>query len=342
MWRRSSAAVGCVSSWCIRRSPRIAAFVQFLVEVDDPAKIEGLLADIQTRLDSEYPNANAIAKKFLLGPGAGGRVQARFSGPDPAVLRQLANQAVQVLDEWPARERGAARLGEREMVIRPTLLESQARRNGITRVDVAQALQTSLEGRIVGFYREPGDSGSGTGTFPQETRLLPIVARPPLTERSDVAAIASMQIWSPVAGRMIPLSQVVGDVNVAWEDPIVHRRDRFQTITVHADPRPVCRANSSITCAKNRSHRVAAGLCFGVGWRVRGFERSRAALAEPIPYFLALMVFIVVCLFNSHAHHAPHLADHAAGDHRRHGRPLAHGATVRLYGPPRRPGAGGS
>ena len=92
---------------------------------------------------------------------------------------------------------------ERVKVIRPDLLELQARRNGITRVEVAQALESSFEGRVVGFYREPGYAG--TGVFPQETRLLPIVARPPLAEREDVAAINSLQIWSPVAGRMIPL-----------------------------------------------------------------------------------------------------------------------------------------
>src|SRR5262249_23270766 len=50
------------------------AFVQFLVDVKDPGEIDGLMATIQKRLDEEYPNANSVAKKFLLGPGQGGRV----------------------------------------------------------------------------------------------------------------------------------------------------------------------------------------------------------------------------------------------------------------------------
>src|SRR5262249_6578123 len=57
------------------------AFVQFLVDVDDWRKIAGLIATVQKHLDSQYPDANGVAKKFLLGPGDGGRVQARFSGP---------------------------------------------------------------------------------------------------------------------------------------------------------------------------------------------------------------------------------------------------------------------
>ena len=46
-----------------------------------------------------------------------------------------------------------------------------------------------------------------------------------------------MQIWSPVAGRMIPLSQVITGIEMGWENPVVMRRDRIPTITVHADPR---------------------------------------------------------------------------------------------------------
>jgi hypothetical protein len=43
-------------------------------------------------------------------------------------------------------------------------------------VDVSRAIETSFEGRIVGVSREPGHAGTGTGTFPQQTRLLPIGA----------------------------------------------------------------------------------------------------------------------------------------------------------------------
>src|SRR5262249_14697297 len=153
-------------------------------------------------LDEQHPNANAVAKKFLLGPGQGGRIQIRFSGPDPAKLRALGDHAKKVLDEDGGALCVRTDWREPEKVIRPDLLEFQAHRNGITRVEVAQALQSSFEGRVVGFYREPG--GTGVGMFPQETRLLPIVARPPQEERNDVQMIDSLQIWSPVAGRMIP------------------------------------------------------------------------------------------------------------------------------------------
>jgi multidrug efflux pump subunit AcrB len=274
------------------------AFVQFLVDVDDETKIAGLLVAVQARLDRDFPNANSIAKKFLLGPGSGGRIQVRFSGPDPGTLRALAAQAERLMHDDGGALAVRSDWREREKVIRPDLLELQAHRNGITRAEVSDALQTSFEGRVVGFYREPGSAGAGT--FPQETRLLPIVARPPSEERGDIAAIHNLQIWSPPAGKMIPMRQIVSGVDVGWEDPVVRRRNRVPTITVHADPRSGLPSHLF-----NRIRPKIEQIVLPPGYqREWGGEDedsrvARAALAKPLPVALLLMVFIVVCLFNS-------------------------------------------
>jgi multidrug efflux pump subunit AcrB len=274
------------------------AYVQLLVDVDDWRKIDGLIADVQRYLDETHPNANAVAKKFLLGPGQGGRVQARLRGPDPAKLRELAEQARRALEDDGGAVCVRSDWRERVKVIRPGLLELQARRNGITRVEVAQALETSFEGRVVGFYREPGSAG--TGVYPQETRLLPIVARPPLAERADVHAIHSAQIWSPVAGRMIPLSQLTTGAEIIWEDPIVMRRDRFPTLTVHADPRSGL-PSQLLNRVRPKIEQIELPPGYSLEWggEYEDSRDARAALARPLPYVLALMVFIVMCLFNS-------------------------------------------
>lgn len=274
------------------------SYVQFLVEVDDASRIDALTDEIQRELDENHPDVNGVAKKFLLGPGAGGRVQARFRGPDADELRRLADQAIDILEQDGGAKGVRTDWRQREMVLQPELFEHQARRNGITRADVAASLETSFEGRVVGFYREPGDVGGGQ--FPQETRLLPIVARPPLVERSDVAGIDDLQIWSPAAGRMIPLGQVVSGVDVAWEDPLIARRDRFPTITVHADPRTGL-PSELFNRVRDKIEQIPLppGYAFEWGGEHEDSGRARAALARPLPATFVLMVFIVVCLFNS-------------------------------------------
>jgi multidrug efflux pump subunit AcrB len=274
------------------------AFVQFLVDVDDERKIDGLIATIQRQLDQNYPDANSVAKKFLLGPGSGGRVQVRFRGPDPATLRELAGQAQRILEADGGAKGVRLDWRQPEKVIRPKLLPLQTARNGITRVDVAQALETGFEGRAVGFYREPGRAARGV--YPQETRLLPILARPPSVERSDVDMIRDMQIWSPVAGRMIPLRQVVSGVEIDWEDPVVMRRDRHPTIIVHADPRSGLTSHLfNRVRPKIEEITLPRGYSLEWGGEDEDSRLARAALAKPLPAALLLMVFIVVCLFNS-------------------------------------------
>jgi multidrug efflux pump subunit AcrB len=275
-----------------------SGYVQFLVEVDDWKKIDGLVPKIQQHLEETYPNANVNVKKFQLGPGSGGRVQVRFSGPDPDILRSLADQAQNILNDSGEAVGVRVDWRQREKVVRPEVMELQAHRSGLTRVDVARALQDGFDGRVIGFYREP--EGGGRGIFPQDARFLPIISRPPKDERNDVNQINNLQIWSPVAGRMIPLRQVVSGVEVGWEDPIVMRRDRMPTITVFADARRVLPSQlMNAVREKVEQIKLPPGYSQEWGGEYEDSNSARESLASQLPAAVLAMVFIVVCIFNS-------------------------------------------
>lgn len=264
-----------------------SSYAQFLVDVEDQRQINDLLPRVQRELTEAYPDALIITKRFLLGPGEGGRIQIRFSGEETATLRTLADQAVAIL-----RADGGAkgiRIDTREPVpvLRPQFSEAQARLTGITRSDLGETLQTAFSGRRIGVYRE-GDE------------LLPIMARSPQAERSDPDFLRDVQIFSPVAGRFIPVRQVVSDFTAALEEPLVMRRNRLPTITVHAD--------QSSGLASELHERIRAqieAIPLPPGYRVEwGGEhedsaKAKAALAGTLPVFVLLMVLIVIALFNS-------------------------------------------
>ena len=75
------------------------AYMQFLVDVEDYELIEQLVPEVEEHLLAEFPNVEVYGRKFLLGPGGGGKVQARFSGPDANVLRSLAEESITILFE---------------------------------------------------------------------------------------------------------------------------------------------------------------------------------------------------------------------------------------------------
>ena len=115
------------------------------------------------------------------------------------------------------------------------------------------------------------------------------------------AIINSLQIWSPVAGRMIPLNQVTSGTEVVWEDPIVMRRDRFPD--AHRPRRSADRVAEpvvQIACSQQIEQiELPPGYSLAWGGEYEDSRDARIALARPLPFVLALMVFIVVCLFNS-------------------------------------------
>ena len=263
------------------------SYAQFLIDVKEQALINEVLPRVQKELSEKYPDAQIIAKRFLLGPGEGGRIQVRFSGDDYGTLRSLAAQTMEIL-----RADGGAkgiRIDSREPVptLRPQFSEVQARLTGITRTDLGRTLEAAFSGQRIGVYRE-GDE------------LLPIMARGPEAERADPDLIRDVQIFSPVANRFLPVRQIVSDFTTDLEDPIRMRRNRLPTITVHAD-----QTSGLASTLFDRVREQIEAIPLPPGYRMEwGGEyedssKAKAALAGTLPAFLLMMVLIVICLFNS-------------------------------------------
>ncbi len=264
-----------------------SAYGMLLVSVDDYKKIAELLPEVQAYLDGGYPDAQAFARRFMLGPGNAQKIQARFRGPDPDVLHRLAAEARSVMLAEPGATDVMDDWRQRVPLIRPLVAETQARNAGITRTEIAQALQTAFEGTQIGVYRE-------------RDKLLPIVARSPEGERGDVENLHGVRVWSPAARQSIPIRQVVRGFESRSEDSVVCRRDRLPTLTVKCDPKS---GPASVLFGRLRPKIEALELPPGYSLEWGGeYEDSRdsqAALAGNMPIVALLMVLVVIALFNS-------------------------------------------
>jgi multidrug efflux pump subunit AcrB len=78
------------------------------------------------------------------------------------------------------------------------------------------------------------------------------------------------------------------------------RRDRFPTLTVHGDPRTGLPSELfNRVRAPIEQIELPPGYSMEWGGEHEDSARARASVARPLPAFLAIMVFICVCLFNS-------------------------------------------
>jgi multidrug efflux pump subunit AcrB len=264
-----------------------SAYVQFLVDVDDYTVIETMVETVEDYIVDNFANTEAYGRKFVLGPGAGGKIQARFSGPDADTLRSLANQTVDILHADGGAKAIRTDWRQRVKQIRPVVNEEQANNAGVTTPDVALALKATFEGVSVGVYRERDE-------------LLPIVMRAPEKDRADVASMNNLQIWSPAAAQFIPLRQVVSGFETVFEDDIVQRLNRKSTITIHADP-----VSGPPSVVFNRIRPKVEALELGPSYELewwgeyRDSTRAQSGMAASLPFFLLAMVLIVIGLFNA-------------------------------------------
>ena len=265
-----------------------SAYGQFLIKVDDYRDIDGLIPQIQGQIDANYPNAQAKVWRFQLGPGGGSKIEATFRGPDPAVLRQLANEAkaimaadgraISIKDDW------------RQPVptIQPIYSESRGRRLGISREDLAGALETNYSGQTVGVFRE-------------EDELIPIVARAPLSERLTAESIGGIQIVSPVTGQTVPIIEVVDGIETVWRNGQLKKVDRTFTIKAQADP--VAGDLAGDLQARLQPLIEAMDLPDGytLEWEGEAGDSAEANenLASTIPLGFLAMVVVVIVLFNA-------------------------------------------
>jgi multidrug efflux pump subunit AcrB len=263
------------------------AYAQFLVDVENAGVINRLVQQVDRDWAQAYPDVLSYAFKFELGPGANGKIRARFIGDDPKVLRQLGDQTMVIIAEDPNARATKNDWRNQVKIFRPVISEEAASRAGIQRRDVAHTLREAFEGQSVGVFRE-------------SDLLLPIIARDSASKGEDAGRLMSLQIWSPAANKYIPLSQVVQRVEMVFEDEIIYRRDRKRTLTILTDPvEGVASKLFNRLRPKIEAIPLPAGYKLQWGGEYEDSNRAKGALVSKLPVFLALMVLTTIALFNN-------------------------------------------
>jgi len=264
-----------------------SAYGQVLVDVDDYRNIERLRPEIQNWISENYVAANTKVWKFVLGPGGGSKIEARFFGPDPSVLRGLSNQAKDILsdagavaikDDWR----------EQVKVMRPVINTQNARRLGLTQGEISNAMYAHLNGANIGVYREGEE-------------LRNIVMRPFEEDRKDIAGLRDIQVFSQVAGGYIPIAQVVDKFELVFESGNLRRIDRQLAITAQADNAPGVLSGDLFAAVRNPIEAITLPPGYKMEWKGEfgNSAEANAGLAATMPIGIGAMIIVVILLFNA-------------------------------------------
>ena len=249
---------------------------------DVMAKAESLALDIA-------PDALVYGQKFVNGPGDAQKIQFRILGKDPKIIRRAAEQALAILREDGGFKEIQTDWRNRTDVMVPEIAEDRARKLGVTRSDIARSLKQATEGLTVGHYLE-GDEA------------LPIIVRAPAVERNDPDSLRCSWVWSSSLGSSVPFAQVASGIHTETEESIFKRRNRLPCITVKCNPVSGTAADARLRVADKLDaigETLPAGYSVEWGGEYEDTNDANGGLAGKIPSIFAIMVMIVILLFNS-------------------------------------------
>ncbi|MCZ6831408.1 MAG: efflux RND transporter permease subunit [Gammaproteobacteria bacterium] len=261
------------------------AYAQIIVQTERRDQIPEVWRQAGEFMRTEMPWLDPIIKALRIGPGRDAKIEARFSGPDPEVLRQLSEKAQAIMhqdyeatdirDDWRSPVK----------VVTPIFNEQVGRQLGVNREDLGGALRYAFEGMPVGTYRDG-------------IRLLPIRLRAPEAERGDIDNMRDTQVWSPVLGRSVPVSQVVSGYETRWENAVIRGRDRIQTIIASCNPTgELATPLLARLRPKIEDLELPPGYRLAWGGEYEDSVNAQAGLGGALPVGFLLMILTSIFLF---------------------------------------------
>ncbi|MCG8039467.1 MAG: efflux RND transporter permease subunit, partial [Candidatus Thiodiazotropha taylori] len=262
-----------------------SVYSQIIVKTDSRERIAEVWEKVDRHMKEHYPWTDPIIKSLRIGPGRDSKIEARFQGPDPVVLRKLSLQAQQIMRADPEAKDIRDDWRQPVKVIRPIFNEQVGRQLGITRESLAYALQYAMDGTPVGQFRDG-------------IRVLPIYMRASEDERSDVGNLRDIVLWSPVLGQSVPAAQVVNGFETVFENPLIRSRDRIQTIIAQCNPTgELATPLFSRLKPQIEAIELPPGYSFSWGGEYEDSQNAQAGLASSLPFGFLLMILVSILLF---------------------------------------------
>ena len=261
-------------------------FGQAVVLARDVEARDRLQRRLETVLAEQFPSLVGRVSPLELGPPVGWPVQYRVSGPDPTELRAIALRVAQTLASEPAAKRISFDWMETAREVRIAVDQDEARLLGLSSAAVAGVLNAAITGATVTQVRD-------------DIYLIDVLARATDAERVDLATLDTLQVPLP-NGRTIPLTQLA-TVEYGQDYPLIWRRDRVPTLTIHADVVPGTLPEAVVDALEPKIAALAAELPpsyhIALGGIAEESERSRASVIAVVPLmFFIMLAFLIVQL----------------------------------------------
>lgn len=289
--------VTTVASFIGRGHPRFAAtvaqdqpnpaLVRIIVQLEDLSRIRAAMQTTSELIAATRPDAEVRISRIEFSPSGGSKIEARFSGPDPLVLRRLSEEALEIYLSHNLIDRKTS-WRQQSLQLVPTFDEDNARLAGISRNDLARSLAYNSLGITIGLMRD-GD------------KLIPIIARAPDAERADLSGLMNRQIWSPSQRQYVPMSQIISEFKLDAANTTIFRRDRIRTLTARANAPRGHNINQYFQRVQPDVEAIELPPGYKLEWggEFEANDEANESLLQRMPMAFGMMFFITMLMFGA-------------------------------------------
>jgi len=242
---------------------------------------EILRGKLKAHLEGNFPDIRPRITLLPNGPPVTYPVQFVVQGPDPRVVRVVADKVKEAVAASEYTRGTHDNWNENIKVMKVEVDQARARALGVSSQSIAESSHVILSGATIGQYRE-------------NNRLIDIVFRNPESERDTLAELMNANVPT-ASGAYVPLSQV-GKVNMTFEPGVIWREGGEFAITVKADVVSGIQGTTVALAMNKALDPLRAELPLGVSVNLDGLAADSGKAQQSIMANVPLMLFIVLTL----------------------------------------------
>lgn len=285
-----------VSSYIGRTPPRYylsnisfgpqSNYAQLLVKCKSSKESRTLNALLQDSIRLKYPEPLIKVNKFELSPLTEAMIEARFLGPDPAVLDSLTGVAIEIMRRNPKVADARNEWGNMTMVIRPVYDPVKAGVLGITKAQMMESVKSISDGTRVGVYRD-GE------------KKVPVLLKSEGVDITDVRSLGNFSVWN--GEHSAPLSQVTERIESVWEWPQIRTYNRQLSMAAMCGVKPghtMAEVHGEIR-EEIEAMELPEGYTFFWDSQYKDQGEAMQAIGKFFPLAFLVLVVILVALFGN-------------------------------------------
>ena len=264
------------------------AFGELILNVKKVKDVEKIGEKAFEYANKNLPGITVSIKKYPNGIPVSCPIEVAFLGPDPQVLRKLSDKAMDIMRKYPEVLNLRTDWRNKIFAWEGNYSEADVKRAGLTSVDLATSIMRTTEGMPIGSVKK-------------DDKLVSVILKEHRDEdKNDISDLDQAPVWG-VTLESQPLSALIKNGNIKFEEGQVWRRNRVRTMTVQGDIPVGASASDVRDKFKDEIESIELPKGYTMEWHGEYSEQKKnvISLIEAVPVPVIFMFLICVFLFAS-------------------------------------------